>query len=99
MFGGQRYIEGGVLWLDNNNVEIFTVNNLIRRHIIIVDWCCICKNSEETVDHLLLHCDGAKELWSFALMLFGKHWVMSKTVVECLWSWRGLLGKHKNGVF
>ena len=25
----------------------------------MVDWCCMCKKSEESIDHLLLHCEVA----------------------------------------
>jgi hypothetical protein len=37
--------------------KILIVDNLRKRHIIIVDRCCLCKRDEESVDHLLLHCD------------------------------------------
>ena len=32
--------------------EILTVDNLHRRHIMIIDWCCMCKYSGESIDHL-----------------------------------------------
>jgi uncharacterized protein with PIN domain len=35
--------------------KIFTVDNLRKMYIIIVDRCCLCKRDEESVDHLLLH--------------------------------------------
>jgi hypothetical protein len=31
------------------------MNNLKKRHIIIVDRCCMCKKSGKSVDRLLLH--------------------------------------------
>jgi hypothetical protein len=37
--------------------KILIVDNLRKMHIIIVDRCCLCKRDEESVDHLLLHCD------------------------------------------
>jgi hypothetical protein len=39
--------------------KILTVDNFRKRHIIIVDRCCLCKRDGESVDHLLLHCDVA----------------------------------------
>lgn len=36
------------------------------------------KNSEETVNPLLLHCLEAMELWNF-MFLFGVKWMMPKT--------------------
>jgi hypothetical protein len=35
--------------------KIFTMSNLRKRQIIVIDWCCICKKSGKTV-HFLLHC-------------------------------------------
>ena len=36
--------------------KILTGDYLRRRGIPNVDWCCLCQCSEESVDHLLLHC-------------------------------------------
>jgi hypothetical protein len=51
--------------------KILTVDNLRRRHIVVLDWCCICKCNGESVDHLLLQCPIAYEMCS---MLFGVIW-------------------------
>ena len=40
---------------------ISTADNLCRRGIILVSWCCMCKADGESVDHLLLHCTCARE--------------------------------------
>jgi hypothetical protein len=39
------------------------MENLCKRHIIVMNWCCMCKKSGETLDHLL-HCDIVGELWN-----------------------------------
>lgn len=36
------------------------------------------------MDHLLLHCDVAQELWTLLFCMFGILWVMPKTEVELL---------------
>jgi hypothetical protein len=36
----------------------------------------MCKKSEESIDHFLLHCEVARELWSSLFHLFGVDWVM-----------------------
>jgi hypothetical protein len=47
---------------------------------ILLDWCCMCKRSGESVEHLLLHCSLARELWSMVFGLFGVQWVMPRRV-------------------
>ena len=50
--------------------KILTLDNL-RRNIYIVNRCCMCKNSWESVGHLLLCCSYAYNLWTFVFGLFG----------------------------
>ena len=64
--------------------RILTCDNLRWRGIVLVGWCCLCKCSGETVDHLLLHCSVAAELWRFVFKMFGVDWVMSKCVLDQL---------------
>uniref|UniRef100_A0A2N9JAL9 Reverse transcriptase domain-containing protein n=1 Tax=Fagus sylvatica TaxID=28930 RepID=A0A2N9JAL9_FAGSY len=73
--------------------RILTTDNLRRRWVIIMDWCCMCKNSGESSSHLLLHCSVAWELWNFILNLFGLQWVMPRDVREliaCWWTGRAV---------
>ena len=74
--------------------KILTIDNLRRWRILIVDCCCMCKQDEEYVDHLLLHCCMARELCSFIFCLFGVQRVMPKRVVELLASWKGQYARH-----
>jgi hypothetical protein len=69
--------------------KILTMENLRRRGIIVVNWCCMCKVDGESVDHLLLHCPYAKELWDMIFGLFGLQWVMPKTVLDLMYCWHG----------
>ena len=62
----------------------------------MVDWCCLCKESGESPDHLLLHCKVACELWELVLGLFGVHWVMPRTVLDFFSSWQGPFGSQRN---
>ena len=74
--------------------KILTTDNLRRCGIIVVNWCCMCKADGESVDHLLLHCPYAKELWDMIFGLFGLQWVMPKTVLDLMYCWHGSVGRH-----
>jgi hypothetical protein len=75
--------------------RILTADNLRRRNIILVDWCCLCKEDGENIDHLFLHCTVARELWNSVFILFGMSWVMPRRVVDLLTCWQGSLGHHR----
>lgn len=62
--------------------KILTLKNLRERHIIIRDWCSMCKKSRETID-LLLHYEVARNLWVLIFRLFGFKWVMLKGWLSC----------------
>ena len=51
------------------------------------------KRAGVTVDHLLIHCPIAWELWTTVFSLFGVSWVMLKGVVDLLASWQGKFGR------
>ena len=73
-------------------LKILIVNNLHKRHILIVDWCCMCKCSGEFIDHLLPHCSMATDKWSFVFTL---SWVMPKSVVELFEFWQCQFQHHR----
>jgi hypothetical protein len=68
--------------------KILTLDNLRKRRVIVVEWCCMCW-SGESIDHLFLHCEVEKELWSSIFSLFRVKWVMPKRVIELLDCCRG----------
>jgi hypothetical protein len=59
---------------------------------VVVKCCCMCKKSEEYVDHLLIHCEVARELQSSILNVFGVDWVLSRRVIDLLLGWKGQAG-------
>ena len=75
--------------------NILTIDNLRKWTILILDWCCMCKRNGESVDHLLIHCPIAFDLWSMVFTLFGIRCVMPKIVVELLACWQEKFGRHR----
>jgi hypothetical protein len=73
--------------------KILTHDNLRRHGIVVVEWCVMCKKYGESVDHLLLHCDVARVVWSSFYNLFGVEWVMPSSVLDLLSGWSTLLGR------
>ena len=62
----------------------------------IPNRCYLCKNEEETIDHLLLFCEKAKMLWLMIFSLFGVQWVMHYSVRRNLLGWHGsFVGKKR----
>ena len=93
VFGGWKFLLKWLFLLGQARGKILTLDNL-RRNIYIVNRCCMCKNSWESVGHLLLHCSYAYNLWTFVFSLFGVSWVMLKQVVDLLACWnRGVGGR------
>jgi hypothetical protein len=67
--------------------KILTLDNLRKRQIIVINRCCMCKKNEESVDHLLLHCEVACVLWSAIFGRFRLSWVMPRRVVDLFACW------------
>jgi hypothetical protein len=64
--------------------KILTLDNLRKRHMIVVNRCCMCKRSEETDDHFLLDCEVAFALWSAFFGRFELSCVMPRRVFKLL---------------
>ena len=76
--------------------KILTTDNLRKRRVIVLDWCYMCKSCGESVDHLLLHCSIAWELWSLVFCLFGIQWVMPRSVLELFEAQQGKFARHRH---
>ena len=77
--------------------KILTTDNLQKRRVTILDWCCMCKADGESVNHLLLHCPVARDLWNMIFSLFGISWVMPRGVVDLISCWNGCKGRQEAG--
>jgi hypothetical protein len=64
--------------------KILTLDNLRKRNMVLINRCGMCKRDEETIDHLLLHCECAQALWNAFFSRFGLAWTMPSGVVNLL---------------
>ena len=62
--------------------KIFTLDQLKKRGWRIPNRCYLCKEEEETSDHILIHCSKAHLLWQLIFVLLGIQWVLSCLVRE-----------------
>ena len=67
--------------------KILTLDNLRKRNIVLVNRCGVCKKEEESIDHLLLHCESGQFLWNGFFSRFGLAWVMPRGVGDLLHCW------------
>ena len=59
----------------------------------------MCHCCDKTLDHLLLYCGKAYQLWCFVFRIFGISWVPSFMVRDFLFSWWNWLGKHSSSIW
>jgi hypothetical protein len=52
----------------------------------------VCVRKVESIDHLLFHCEVARELWSSLFHYLGVSWVITRRVRDLLVSWKEQLG-------
>ncbi|KAL6343049.1 hypothetical protein AAG906_017861 [Vitis piasezkii] len=76
--------------------RLLTTDRLKRFGWSIPNRCFLCKQEEETTDHLLLFCEKARMLWLLIFSLFGVQWVMHSSVKRNLLGWHGsFVGKKR----
>ena len=56
------------------------MDNLTQRGKIVVNACPMCLEDEETIDHLLLRCNGAVKIWNTVISWFGCNWVFPNQI-------------------
>jgi hypothetical protein len=55
----------------------------------------MCKRNEESIDHLLLHCNVVSSIWSVLFTRFGMSWVMCLDVLLiCMIAGSPLVGQR-----
>ena len=65
----------------------------------MVNRCNLCKENEESANHILIHCGKTRELWPLLLSSFGVVWVFPASVRNLLLEWKVKgLGKKRRVV-
>ncbi|WMV29386.1 hypothetical protein MTR67_022771, partial [Solanum verrucosum] len=62
-------------------------DNISKRKFQLVNRCYFCHKHTESVNHLLLHCPAASDLWNMFCCFFGLSWVMPFSVRDALERW------------
>ena len=90
---------GRVLTLDHLQKEAWVADvwdPLAERGWVLANRCFLCQKCGESIDHLLLHCERTREVWTLLLSFFGVSWVFPYSVKETLIGWRGsFVGKKR----
>ena len=51
--------------------KALTLDQLQKRGWALANRCYLCQRNEESIDHILLHCEKARTLWVLLFSLFG----------------------------
>lgn len=68
--------------------RILTMDNLWKHKVVIVSAYPVCLAGEETVDHLMLNCWVAQQVWRSVLWWFGCGWVLPYTLGHLFEAWK-----------
>ena len=81
--------------------KALTLDQLQKRRWTLANRCYLCQRHEESIDHILLHCEKARTLWVLLFSMFGVQWVMPATTIKEMFSgWNGtFVGKKGKGVW
>ncbi|KAL4179299.1 hypothetical protein AMTRI_Chr13g119350 [Amborella trichopoda] len=61
-----------------------TIDNLQKRGFQFPNRCIMCLKEEETISHMLLHCDFTYSIWSQLIQLFSLSWVLPPSIQALL---------------
>ena len=53
--------------------KVLTLDQLQKHRWSLVNRCFLCKEDEQFIDHILLHCSLVRILWKLLFGLFGIH--------------------------
>ena len=69
----------------------------VKASILLIGALCAAVIGR--VNHLLLHCGKAFQLWSLVFRSFGISWVLPRSIADTLFGWWNWFGKHSYRVW
>ena len=57
--------------------RVLTLDRLQKKGWVLANRCFLCQKCGESIDHLLLHCERTREVWTLLLSFFGVSWGFS----------------------
>lgn len=80
--------------------KALTLDQIKKRRWALANRCYFCQVDEESIDHLLLHCEKTRALWEMFFTLFGVSWVFPSSIRETLLGWNGpFVGKKRKTIW
>ena len=80
--------------------KVLTLDQVQKNDWTLTNRCFLCQDNEESIDHLLLHCEKTREVWNMFFTLLGVCWVFTSSVRETLVGWDGAwVGKQRRTVW
>ncbi|CAN1336412.1 Putative ribonuclease H protein At1g65750 [Linum perenne] len=70
--------------------KISTIDNLIRRGMIIPNRCVMCGADAESIVHLFRECEFAVQVWTIFSSRLSVFSPFPRSFKEWLWAWKGL---------
>ena len=64
--------------------RVLTLDHLQKSGWALANKCFLCQKCGESIDHLLLHCERTREMWTLLLSFFGVSWVFPLSVKKTL---------------
>ena len=69
--------------------KVLTLDQIQKRGWASANRCYFCQAYEESIDHLLFHCEKTRDVWKLCFTLFRVFWVFPSSVRETLLGWKG----------
>ena len=80
--------------------KVLTLDQVQKRGWALANRCYLCQAHEESINHLLLHCEKKREVWKLFFTLFGVYWVFPSSVRETLLGWKwSFVGKKRRATW